>query len=165
LQHPYGVPNEAVNLVSNAARVCVRPLRVADRNDWTQLWRGYLEFYETTLPDAQYALTWQRMHDPREPQFGYLAEVDGSPEGLVHIIFHRSNWTDAAACYLQDLYVNPARRGSQIGKALIEHALRVAVAAGSPNVYWLTHETNAYAMRLYDRVADKTGFVQYRKSR
>jgi ribosomal protein S18 acetylase RimI-like enzyme len=162
--HPYNVRAAATSLVSDDGRVRVRPLRLDDRAVWTQLWRGYLDFYKTQLGDAQYALTWQRIHDPAEPQFGYVAEVGSSVEGLVHIIFHRSGWTDAASCYLQDLYVNPQTRGTQVGKAMIDHAFRVAQAAGSAGVYWLTHETNTYAMRLYDRVAIKTGFVQYRKN-
>jgi GNAT superfamily N-acetyltransferase len=164
MQHPYGVSSTATALVSDDGHVCVRPLAAADRDDWTRLWRGYLDFYDTTLADTQYALTWQRLHDASEPEFGYLAEVGGARVGLVHIIFHRSGWTAAPACYLQDLYVDPAFRGRQIGLALIEHAWRVARSAGCGNIYWLTHETNAYAMRLYDRVAVKTGFVQYRKS-
>lgn len=163
MAHPYNVPEAALSLTSDDGRVRVRPLAATDRKAWTHLWRGYLDFYETKLSDTQYALTWQRIHDPAEPQFGYLAEVDGRGEGLVHIIFHRSGWTDAASCYLQDLYVNPNLRGQQLGKALIDHAHRVAIAAGSSGVYWLTHETNSYAMRLYDRVARKTGFLQYKK--
>jgi GNAT superfamily N-acetyltransferase len=161
---PYNVSAAATGLVSDDGRVRVRPLRESDRAVWARLWRGYLDFYKTALSEDQYALTWQRIHEPAEPQFGYLAEVGGQVEGLVHIIFHRSGWTDAASCYLQDLYVNPDARGTQVGKALIDHAYRVAKAAGSAGVYWLTHETNTYAMRLYDRVADKTGFLQYRKS-
>ncbi|NJN50873.1 MAG: GNAT family N-acetyltransferase [Gammaproteobacteria bacterium] len=127
------------------------------------MWRGYLDFYQTQLASAQYDLTWSRIHDASEPQFGFIAEVGGRREGIVHIIFHRSGWTDAASCYLQDLYVNPESRGTQVGKALIEHAHSSRLAAGSAGVYWLTHETNTYAMRLYDRVATKTGFVHYQK--
>ena len=164
MQHPYGVSSTVTTLASDDGRVRVRPLAAGDRDVWTRLWRGYLDFYETTLSDAQYALTWQRLHEPGEPQFGYLADVAGASVGLVHIIFHRHGWTDAPACYLQDLYVDQQCRGQQIGLALIEHAWRIAKAAGCPNVYWLTHETNTYAMRLYDRVATKTGFVQYRKA-
>ncbi len=164
MRHPYDVPPEALTLVSDDRRVRVRPFVESDRAAWTRMWRGYLDFYETKLSDAQYALTWRRIHDPNEPQFGYIASVDGKPEGIVHIIFHRSGWTDAPSCYLQDLYVNPDVRGKQIGKALIDHAYRVARAAGSSGVYWLTHETNAFAMRLYDRVARKTGFVHYQKA-
>jgi GNAT superfamily N-acetyltransferase len=164
MTQPYGVPAQATSLVSDDGRVRIRPLTQTDLAVWTQLWRGYLDFYDTQLSEAQYALTWARIHDPAEPQFGYVADVGTTSEGLVHIIFHRSGWTAAPSCYLQDLYVNPAVRGTQVGKALIDHALRVAHAAGSAGVYWLTHETNTYAMRLYDRVADKTGFLQYRKN-
>jgi len=164
MQRPYNVPAEATDLVSDDGRVRVRALRPADRAVWGELWRGYLDFYQTELSDAQYTLTWQRIHDAAEPQFGYVAEVAGKIEGLVHIIFHRSGWTDAPSCYLQDVYVNPAARGTQLGKAMIDHAFRVAQAAGSTGVYWMTHETNTYARRLYDRVATKTGFLQYRKN-
>jgi hypothetical protein len=37
--------------------------------------------------------------------------------------------------------------------------------AGSPRVYWQTHETNAVAMRLYDKVAERSGFLVYRKTK
>ncbi|PJC95302.1 GNAT family N-acetyltransferase, partial [Janthinobacterium sp. BJB1] len=30
-------------------------------------------------------------------------------------------------------------------------------------VYWQTHETNTTAMRLYDTIAQKSGFLVYRK--
>ena len=37
-------------------------------------------------------------------------------------------------------------------------------AAGAPRVYWQTHETNRTAMALYDRVAERSGFLVYRKN-
>jgi quinol monooxygenase YgiN len=46
---------------------------------------------------------------------------------------------------------------------LIEHVYKTAAENGCSRVYWLTHETNTDAMVLYDRVADKSGFIQYRK--
>ncbi len=63
--------------------------------------------------------------------------------------------------YLQDLFVDPAMRGQGLGRALIEHVYAEAAARGCSRVWWLTHETNTDAMVLYDRVADKSGFVQY----
>jgi hypothetical protein len=39
----------------------------------------------------------------------------------------------------------------------------MAKEAGSSRVYWLTHESNETAMKLYDKVADKSGFIVYRK--
>jgi GNAT superfamily N-acetyltransferase len=144
--------------------VTVRPLAKADRVDWDRLWNGYLDFYETTLPKAQYDLTFARYLDPAEPMFAYLAEHEGKPRGLVHMILHRHGWMDTATCYLQDLYVDPQLRGTGMGRALIQHVYHVTKAAGGARVYWMTHETNATARQLYDRIAAKTGFIQYAKS-
>ena len=143
--------------------VRVRPLVGQDRTAWNALWKGYLDFYQTALLSAQYDLTFQRFLDPAEPMFAYLAEQDGAPRGLVHIILHRSGWLDRPACYLQDLYVEPATRGAGMGRALIEHVYEVVKDAGGEHVHWLTHETNATARKLYDRIAENQGFIQYVK--
>ena len=87
----------------------------------------------------------------------------GRALGLVHHIEHRSCWTVANYCYLQDLYVAEDARGAGIGRALIEYVYRLARDRRFNRVHWLTHETNLTGMQLYDRIADKTGFVQYRK--
>jgi GNAT superfamily N-acetyltransferase len=65
--------------------------------------------------------------------------------------------------YLQDLFVEPAKRGLGLGRTLIEHVYAEAARRGCSRVWWLTHETNTDAMVLYDRLADRSGFVQYRK--
>ena len=144
--------------------VTVRPLTKADRTEWDRLWKGYLDFYETTLSKAQYDLTFARYLDPAEPMFAYIAEHEGKAKGLVHIILHRHGWRDGPTCYLQDLYVDGDTRGTGMGRALIEHVYHVTKAAGGGRVYWLTHETNATARKLYDRIADSTGFIQYAKT-
>ncbi|MNY58822.1 Acetyltransferase (GNAT) family protein [compost metagenome] len=76
-------------------------------------------------------------------------------------IYHRSNWLVAHSCYLQDLFVNPEVRGGGVGRQLIEHVYAQARSAGSARVHWLTRESNHSAMRLYDRIAERSGFVQY----
>ena len=101
---------------------------------------------------------------PAEPVHGAIARLEsGEPVGIVHWIFHRSCWTTGAYCYLQDLFVAPSIRGSGIGRALIQHVYAAAAEAGASRVHWLTHETNTDAMLLYDRIATKSGFIQYRK--
>jgi len=82
---------------------------------------------------------------------------------MVHWIFHRSCWTDGDYCYLQDLFVAEQARGSGVGRGLIEHVYAQASQAGAARVHWLTHESNAIAMQLYDRIAERPGLVQYRK--
>lgn len=163
MQPLYGLDAGAFAAARSYRAVTVRPLTSADRPQWDRLWKGYLDFYETTLPKAQYDLTFARFLDSSEPMFGYLAEHEGHARGLVHIMLHRSGWLGGPTCYLQDLFVEPAERGTGMGRALIEHAYHVTKAAGGTRVYWLTHETNASARKLYDRLADQTGFIQYAK--
>ena len=76
---------------------------------------------------------------------------------------HRSTTAIAQTCYLQDLFTDASARGGGVGRSLIEAVYEAARAAGSPRVYWHTHQTNRTAMRLYDLVAEKSGFLVYRK--
>lgn len=161
---PYGLDPAAFARESARGAVTVKPVAPADRDEWGRLWRLYLEFYETELPQAQYVLNWARLFDPAEPMFGFLAWVQGRPRGLVHIVMHRSFWMDGPSCYLQDLYADADLRGTGVGRALIEHVYETVQAAGGTRVHWLTHHTNAAGRRLYDRIADNSGFIQYRKA-
>ncbi|HEV2678518.1 MAG TPA: GNAT family N-acetyltransferase [Aliidongia sp.] len=149
--------------MSATAEPIVRPLEPGDHDRWDELWRGYLTFYETTIADEIRAVTWARLLDPAEPMKGALAFRDGVAVGLVHHIQHRSCWTVGDYVYLQDLYVSESLRGGGVGRALIEHVYAHARSIGCSRVHWLTHETNLDAMKLYDRIADPSGFVQYRK--
>jgi GNAT superfamily N-acetyltransferase len=142
----------------------VRAAREHEFDVWLPLWRGYQAFYKVDLPPEVTATTWQRFFDAAEPMHCDLAEVDGAVRGLVHSIDHRSCWMREYSCYLQDLFVAPDGRGQGLGRRLIEHVYAQAKARGCARVHWLTHETNTEAMKLYDRIADKPGFLQYRKA-
>ena len=107
-------------------------------------------------------MTWSRFFDAHEPMHALVAEADGQLLGLVHYLFHRSTIRIEPSCYLQDLYTVPAARGSGIGHALIEAVYERAGAAGCSRVYWQTHESNATAMALYGKLAERSGFVVYR---
>ena len=144
--------------------VVVAPFAPGDYEEWLPLWRGYQTFYRTEIPLETTRVTWNRIMDAGEPMWGALARIHGQAVGMVHWIFHRSNWTIGDYCYLQDLFVDASVRKGGVGRALIEHVYADARRAGSPRVYWLTHESNAEAIRLYDRVADRSGFIQYRKA-
>jgi GNAT superfamily N-acetyltransferase len=83
--------------------------------------------------------------------------------GLVHFIYHRNTIMEGPICYLQDLFTVEDARGQGVGRALIEAVYAHAKDSNASRVYWHTHETNHTAMRLYDDVANKPGFVMYRK--
>lgn len=141
----------------------IRPVTQQDHAAWLQLWQAYLTFYNTVLPDEVSASTWQRFLDPAEPTNAALAWQDGKAVGMVHFIYHRSNWSIANACYLQDLLVTPEQRGTGVGRLLIEHVYTTAKANNCDKVHWLTHETNATAIQLYERIAERPGYIQFRK--
>lgn len=145
------------------ASVVIRPLEEDHRAAWYPLWRGYQEFYKVDLSESVSSTTWQRLLDPAEPMGGALAWQGTAAVGLVHHIRHRSCWTTGDHCYLQDLFVASTIRGAGIGRKLIEYVYDVAKRDGCSRVYWLTQETNTDAMKLYDRIADRSGFLQYRK--
>lgn len=140
----------------------VRPVGPGEREAWEPLWQGYLAFYESAVSPEVTATTWARLHDPAEPMQLIGAYVDGRLVGIVHSIFHRSTWSIGGYCYLQDLFIAEAARGLGLGRRLIEAVCDTAREAGATRVYWLTQAHNETARRLYDRVADNAGFIQYR---
>jgi GNAT superfamily N-acetyltransferase len=138
-------------------------LVAADRVEWAPLWRGYLDFYRAAVDARTTETTFARLTGGAEPMGGFLArDGDGAAIGLVHWIVHRSCWTVGDYCYLQDLFVAAGRRGGGVGRLLIDAVAAKAWALGCSRVHWLTHETNRDAMRLYDKVAERSGFIQYR---
>jgi GNAT superfamily N-acetyltransferase len=143
------------------AEIAIRPVEADHYDVWHQLWRGYQHFYEVDIPEQTSATTWQRLLDPAEPVHGALVWQGEQAVGLVHWIYHRTTWSDGDDCYLQDLFVKPEVRGGGVGRRLIEHVYEVAGQAGCTSVHWLTHETNSTAQQLYNRIAERSGFIQY----
>ncbi|MBV7571238.1 GNAT family N-acetyltransferase [Pseudomonas sp. PDM32] len=146
------------------SQIDIRQVTAGDHTAWLPLWQAYLRFYKTELPEAVTQSTWLRMLDPNEPTHAALAWADNKAVGMVHFIYHRSNWAIENACYLQDLLVVPETRGTGVGRQLIEFVYATAKADGCNKVHWLTHETNATAIQLYERIAERPGFIQFRKT-
>jgi GNAT superfamily N-acetyltransferase len=151
-----------------ADEIVVRDVAPADFDRWLPLWEGYNVFYErvgpAAIPDDVTRMTWARFFDAYEPVNALVAERHGQLLGLAHYIFHRNTTMLGPTCYLQDLFTSELMRGQGIGRALINGVYDRARAAGSTRVYWQTHETNVTAQRLYDEVAERSGFIVYRKS-
>ncbi len=140
----------------------IRKLRPSDLAEWAGLWRKYLKFYETELPEEVYESSFARMLSDSAHEFhGLVAEKDGNLIRLAHYLFHRHGWKIEDVCYLQDLFVSEDARGTGAGRALIEAVYAEADKAGAPAVYWLTQDFNATARRLYDRIGQVTPFIKY----
>ncbi|MEM9197108.1 MAG: GNAT family N-acetyltransferase [Pseudomonadota bacterium] len=140
----------------------VRPLAASDHPEWVRLWTLYLEFYETSVAQDVYDTTWARLMAGGPNEFRGLGAVsDGRLVGITHYLFHRHCWRVENVCYLQDLYVDEASRGTGAGRAQIEAVYAAADAEGCPTVYWLTQDFNRTARQLYDRIGQVTPFIKY----
>lgn len=139
----------------------IRALAASDRKAWGPLWAGYLKFYKATLAPDITEQTFKRLTNGLEPMFGLVAESDGRIVGMTHCVVHRATWARECYVYLEDLFVAPDARGTGAGRALIEAVYKRAAEMGAEKVYWLTAETNETARALYDRVAERSGFIHY----
>ena len=147
-----------------SSSVVVRPVAPTDLPRWLPLWEGYNRFYGRDALAAEITrTTWTRFFDADEPVHALVAEGDGRLLGLAHYLFHRSTIQIGPTCYLQDLFTSEAARGKGVGRALINGVYERARRAGSTRVYWHTHETNFTAQALYDKVAERSGFIVYRQ--
>jgi GNAT superfamily N-acetyltransferase len=143
----------------------IRPLGAADEDVWRTLWTGYLDYYQTKLPEAVYVSTFARLlSGQRLEPHGLLALAGGKPVGLTHYILHRTCWKVEEVCYLQDLFTTPDARGHGVARALINAVYAAADAAGTPGVYWLTQEFNYRGRMLYDQVGTKSPFIRYNRA-
>jgi GNAT superfamily N-acetyltransferase len=147
--------------------VTVRPVRPGDFDQWLPLWEGYNAFYgragATALAAEITQATWARFFESREPVHALVADSEGRLTGLAHYLFHRSTILLAPTCYLQDLFTDATQRRNGVGRALIDAVYDAARAAGSSRVYWHTHATNQTARKLYDQLAEDSGFIVYRR--
>jgi GNAT superfamily N-acetyltransferase len=139
--------------------VAIFPLQAVHRSAWQPLAEGYKAFYETPTSMSEYDLAWQKIVQGNEVH-GLGASLGTGLVGIAHFFFHASTWAPRV-CYLQDLFTAPHARGQGVARALIDAVAQRARDAGAARCYWLTHESNAAARRVYDRVARFGGFIRY----
>lgn len=136
-----------------------REIRESDRDTWSELWDGYLEFYKQSISAEQTDLTWKRFFDESVRLHGFVAEVDGEVVGFAHCWFNHTTWLDKADLYLEDLFVAPSARRRGIGEFLIQGCAKFAKDSGSARLYWQTQRSNESAQKLYYKVASLSEYI------
>jgi ribosomal protein S18 acetylase RimI-like enzyme len=139
-----------------------RGIRETDREAWSPLWSGYLEFYKEALTDAQTELTWSRFFTDYNLQ-GFVVEVEGNVVGFAHCSFTNSTWLEKPDLYLEDLYISTAHRRRGLGELLIENCAKFAEESGARRLYWQTQRSNESAQKLYNKVASLSEYIIFEK--
>ena len=152
-------------MVEATNEVRVRRLEARDKAAWLPLFKGYIDFYKSAVADDVIEETWNRLLSGKEGFHVAFVAVDGTdtPIGLAHVLFHRSTWSKTWYCYLEDLFVRPDIRAKGVGRSLIEAVYKESDSRGATRTYWTTQEFNYRARGLYDQMATKSPFLQYRR--
>jgi GNAT superfamily N-acetyltransferase len=151
-------------MAAGHSQIVVRPVVPADEPDWRRLWAGYLTFYRQALAPEITDLTWRRLIDAgTRDMIGRVAAKGDEVIGILHAVVHANTWSAAPVCYLEDLFVDPDRRRSGAGRALIEGLAAEGRQAGWQRIYWRTASDNLIAQKLYDEVACRSGWIIYER--
>jgi GNAT superfamily N-acetyltransferase len=140
----------------------IRKIEARDERRWRELFDSYTRFYEREPSEAITRRTWANLMDAASSVRGIVAVGDsGEVIGIANYIIHENTSALAPACYLQDLFVDPAKRASGAGKLLIDWLVEEMKVQGWSRLYWHTKENNYRARGLYDKYTPHSGFVRY----
>ncbi len=78
-----------------------------------------------------------------------FAVVEGKEVGFALFFHNFSTFLGRAGIYLEDLYVEPAHRGQDIGTALLRELARIAVARGCGRLEWWCLDWNTPSIEFY----------------
>jgi len=141
----------------------VLPATEEDKAQWLPLWRAYLDFYKHALDDEITDLTFARSLESGENLNLLVAKSEERIIGFATYVLHRSSWARDWYCYLEDLFVAEDQRGMGVARALIAAVAEAGKAKGAERLYWVTDEANKTAQALYEKLATKTDFIQFRR--
>jgi len=142
--------------------VTVRPLTVADLDQWRDLYSAYREFYALEPDAAVVERVWSWIHDATHETNALVAvSDDGTLAGLAHYRRFARPSSGTTGMWLDDLFTRPDLRGAGVGRLLINEVTRIAADENLSVVRWITNEHNSTARRLYDTLATATKWVTY----
>lgn len=143
-------------------QITIRPITSDDRPAWDRLYAGYAAFYQVDQTPQMRDRVWSWLMDAGHEVKGFLALDDqGQPIGLTHFRPYARPLMAATGGFLDDLFVDPAARGSGAARALIDAVAAHGRANGWSLLRWITAENNYRARAVYDQVAEKTRWVTY----
>jgi GNAT superfamily N-acetyltransferase len=140
----------------------VRPVARQDEMRWRELFEGYCAFYKRDPSEALTTHTWTRIMDSTVPVHAIVADhAANGVIGIANYLVHEHTLGLTPACYLADLFVDPAQRATGVGKQLIDWLVKEMKRQRWCRLYWHTRVSNYRARGLYDKFTSHSDFVRY----
>lgn len=99
------ISNTAVTM-EPATKTCITAFRKTDFTEWSRLFHAYIDFYKSTIPEAQYQATFDRLIDPQRDLYG-LALRSATDEnklfGIAHYYPHQTPWAEKQIMHLNGM--------------------------------------------------------------
>ncbi|MEU5805948.1 GNAT family N-acetyltransferase [Streptomyces sp. NPDC047718] len=145
-----------------SAGIKVRAVRAEDFAQWRALYRGYADFYRVEQTEEMAGRVWSWLNDPGHELQALVAEdAGGRLVGLAHYRPFARPLSATVGCFLDDLFVAPAGRGSGAADLLLARLREIAAEHGWSVVRWITADDNYRARGKYDQVATRTPWITY----
>jgi ribosomal protein S18 acetylase RimI-like enzyme len=143
----------------------IRYLEEYDRENWEKLYNGYADFYKVSMNTGILDTLWSWIRDNNHIVNGICYELEGKIVGIAHYRTMPRPIKGQYVGFLDDLFVEPEFRGQQIAQKLISHLKSLSKANNWDGIRWITHSSNENAKKLYDKIANNTGFELYELKR
>jgi ribosomal protein S18 acetylase RimI-like enzyme len=130
------------------------------RAEWMVLYTAYAEYYKVEQSQEMRDRTWSWIIDGKIICLMALDEND-HPVGFAHIREFLRPLSSTVAGYLDDLFVDPATRGSGVVNLLFDAAKALGGEKNWSVIRWITRDDNYRGRSVYDRVATRTNWVTY----
>ena len=139
----------------------IRYLDHKDKDKWEKLYHAYADFYKVPMNSAILDTLWNWILDDNHIVNGICYELEGNIVGIAHYRSMPRPIKGQYIGFLDDLFVEPEFRGQQIAQKLISYLKSLSKANNWNGIRWITHSSNENAKKLYDKIANNTGFELY----
>ena len=139
----------------------IRKLEQKDKENWEKLYFGYAKFYKVPMNSSILNTLWEWIQDENHIVKGICFELEGKIVGIAHYRTMPRPIKGEYIGFLDDLFVEPDFRGQKIAQKLINYLKSISKVNNWEGIRWITQSSNENAKKLYDKIANNTGFELY----
>ena len=140
----------------------IRKLEQKDKENWIKLYNCYADFYKVPMNTGSFRHCYGDGFTMKAMMLMVLCfELEGKIVAIAHYRTMPRPIKGQYIGFLDDLFVEPDFRGQKIAQKLISHLKSLSKANNWDGIRWITHSSNENAKKLYDKIANNTGFELY----